>query len=145
MPAKWQRINLDVPDDFTPSQRKKVADLVIDHIITRSQKGKDKDGYKFPEYSDEYIHSQDFKIAGKSASRVDLTLSGDMLASIELLKDKKGTITIGFEKGSEENARADGNIRGTYGSSKSNPDKARDFLGIEDKAFKKIIREVGEE
>lgn len=142
MGAKWQRISLDIPDDLTPRQRQRVADLVIDHIITRTERGIDKDGNRFPAYSEEYIKSHEFKVAGKSKNKVNLTLSGDMLASLELLSDKKGKITIGFEKGSEENARADGNIRGTYGSSKGNAEKARDFLGIDDVTLKKIIREV---
>ena len=142
MGAKWQKIDLEVPPDFTPRQRKKVADLVIDHIITRTKNGKDKDGDKFPGYSEEYIRSLDFKIGGKSKSRVDLTLSGDMLASLDLISDGRGRIRIGFEKGSEENARADGNIRGTYGKDSPDANKARDFLGVEPNVLRKIIREV---
>ena len=141
MGAKWQKLDLEVPPEFTARQRKKVADLVIDHIIERTQKGYDKDGDKFPPYSEEYTKSLDFRIAGKSKSRVDLTLSGDMLASLELLDSNRGKIRIGFERGSEENARADGNIRGSYGGS-PNPKRARDFLGIEPDVFDSIIEEV---
>lgn len=142
MPAKWQKFDIEIPDHFTPSQRKRVADLAIDQIIRRSEEGIDKEGAKFPKYSKEYINSLDFKIAGKSKAKVDLTLSGDMLASMELLAEKKTKITIGFEKGSEENARADGNIRGTYGQSRANSAKARDFLGLPDSVLKQIIEEV---
>ena len=142
MAAKWQKLDIDVPDDLGPSERKKVADLVIDHIIRRTESGKDKNGDKFPAYSEDYVDSLDFKIAGKSKSRVDLKLSGDMLASLDLLTEKKGMIRIGFEKGSEENARADGNIRGTYGADSPKRGKKRDFLGIDRKVLKQIIDEV---
>lgn len=109
--------------------------------MERTNKGVDKDGAKFPGYSKEYMKSLDFKIAGKSKS-VDLQLSGDMLAAIKALKTTRNWVEIGFEKGSEENARADGNIRGTYGKSSPIPGKARDFLGISEKELVKIIKYV---
>lgn len=112
---------------------------MIDRIVTRTQDDhKDKDGRSFPKYSDEYKKSLDFKIAGKSKA-VDLTLSGDMLGALTLLKDSPGKIVVGFERGSEENARADGNIRGTYGQDSPDPSKARDFLGVSKKELKHIL------
>lgn len=122
-----------------------LADLVIEHIVDRTQRGLDKDGRKFPGYSPEYVKSLDFKIAGKSKGDVNLTLSGDMLAAIDILQDKPGLIRIGFEKGSDENARADGNIRGTYGSDTPSRKKARDFLGLPDKVLEKLIGRVSDD
>jgi hypothetical protein len=140
--AKWQKIDIDIPEEFTPKQRKRLADLIIDHIIDRTESGLDKRGKRFPGYSEAYVKSLDFKIAGKSKGSVDLTLSGDMLASLQLLEQKPGRLRIGFEKGSEENARADGNIRGTYGASSPRKGKARDFLGITDRELDKLVDEV---
>ena len=60
-------------------------------------------------------------------------LVGSQLAVLSQLQEslaKVGVITIGYEKGSQENAIADGNIRGTYGTEKANPKRARNFLGI---------------
>lgn len=61
-----------------------------------------------------------------------------MLASLEILEAKKGTIEIGFEKGSTENAKAEGNILGTYGKDKQVAPK-RDFLGITKGDLKGIL------
>lgn len=142
MGAKWQKIDLRIPDELTSRQRKKLGDLVIDHIIRRTESGVDKRGREFPGYSKGYIDSLDFRNAGKSAADINLTLSGDMLASLKLLQQSEGFLSIGFENGSEENARADGNIRGTYGKSKGSKAKARDFLGIDKATLRDLIDEV---
>lgn len=63
-----------------------------------------------------------------------------MLNSIELLKHKNGEIVIGFDKGDKElNSKAEGNIKGTYGTDRPNPKKARDFLGIKASDLKNIL------
>lgn len=139
MSTKHQYLDIKLPKTLTKQERLEVADLVIERIVDRTLKGKDKDGNPFPKYSKEYIKSLDFKNAGKSAGRVDLTLSGDMLAALTLLKDQEGKIKVGFEKGSEENGKADGNIRGTYGSDTPNKKKARPFLGISQQELKNIL------
>jgi hypothetical protein len=46
---------------------------------------------------------------------------------------------IGFENGTDENARADGNIRGTYGKPTPDSSKARDFLGISKEDLRRYI------
>jgi hypothetical protein len=156
MAAKWQRIKVDLSGyDLTIDEKNEVADLIIERIVDRTQQGKDKDGRRFSGYSQSYKDSLDFKIAGKSPGKVDLQLSGDMLAALAVLDknkrststpfeegSKKRTVIIGFEPDSEENAKADGNIRGTYGQSKPIPGKARDFLGITDRELDNIIRLV---
>ncbi len=142
MPAKHQKIDLRIPKSLTRRERIELADLVIEHIVDRTQRGKDKDGRAFPRYSKEYTKSLDFNNAGKSAGDVNLTLSGDMLAALQILDDAPGKIRIGFERGSDENARADGNIRGTYGSDTPSRKKARDFLGIKPEVLSKLIDRV---
>lgn len=131
MGTKHQKIEIKIPNDLPPADRKKLGEDIIEFIVDRTQKGIDKDGRPFKKYSKAYINSLDFKIAGKSKGKVDLQLSGDMLAALSVLDySKEGKVVLGFKKGSEENAKADGNIRGTYGQSTPNPGKARDFLGI---------------
>lgn len=142
MPTKWQRIKVDLSGyGLTPDEKDEVADLIIERIVNRTQQGKDKDGQRFSSYSQAYKESLDFKIAGKS-NFVDLQLSGDMLAALSILDKTSRSVTIGFERGSEENAKADGNIRGTYGKSKPIPGKARDFLGISERELKRIVDDV---
>lgn len=118
---------------------------MIERIVERTDQGRDKEGKAFAKYSKDYINSLDFKVAGKGKTP-NLQLSGDMLASIKLLDSTRNWIEIGFEKGTEENGKADGNIRGTYGQS-SPVGPARDFLGITDnpkdkKKFLEIVRYV---
>lgn len=142
MPTKWQKIKIDLSGyGLSPDQKDEVADLIIERIVNRTDQGKDKDGRKFPGYSKSYKESLDFKVAGKT-NKVDLQLSGDMLAALSVLDKTSRSVVIGFERGSEENAKADGNIRGTYGKPTPDPKKARDFLGISDAELTKIIKFV---
>jgi hypothetical protein len=131
MAARHQKITIKISKNYNPSARLALAQEIIDAIIERTRKENvDKDGNAFPKYTKSYINSPEFKAAGKSKRRVDLSLSGDMLAELKLLNHVPGELTIGFEKGSQENAKADGNIRGTYGKERGNSSKARNFLGI---------------
>lgn len=149
-----QKIELDIPDDLKPRQRLELADLIIEHIVDRTDRGLDKNGRKFPPYSrtrkdskgniiEGYIDSLDFKNAGKSPNRVNLQLTGDMLAALDILNHKKGKLVIGYEKGTEENDKAEGNILGSYGG-EPNKKKARDFLGLQKEKLRELIRYVKE-
>lgn len=137
MPAGWTRTRIELPPELSPQQREQVGKDIIDFIIDRTKKGRNKLNRAFPGYSKSYIKSLDFKIAGKSPGRVNLTLSGDMLAALKVLSHKKGSVLIGFDNGTEENARAEGNILGTYGGSPTG--KKRDFLGITKKDLDVIL------
>jgi hypothetical protein len=129
MATKWQRFTVDIPKGLSAPDREALGEEIIDFIRDRTKDGKAWNNRDLPGYSDSYVKSLNFKIAGKSKGDVNLTLSGDMLGALTLLDTRNGKLTIGFEKGSQENAIADGNIRGTYGHSKSIGPK-RDFLGI---------------
>lgn len=135
----WQRVKIQIPDDLTPTERLELADLVIEHIVDRSDRGLDKEGRKFPKYSKNYIKSLDFKNANKSPGEVNLQLSGDMLAALKLISHRSGELTVGFENGTQENDQAEGNILGTYGQPSPIPGKKRDFLGIESKKLRDLI------
>lgn len=141
MPAKWQRIPIILDDEYKPAEREAIGLEVIDYIRQRTLSGKDKNDRawagKAAVYTEQYKKFK--KSLGGKTSKVDIRLSGDTLAAMEVLSNAKGKIVIGFQKGTEENAKADGNIRGTYGRSVENDSKARDFLGITDRALKKIL------
>lgn len=138
----WQKLAIQLPKDLKPTQRVELADLIIEHIYDRTNRGLDKDGKKFAGYSPDYIGSLDFKNAGKSKNKVDLQLSGDMMAALKLLSHSKDRILIGFENGTNENAKAEGNRRGTYGQSTPIPGKQRDFLGIKAEKLKELLEYV---
>ena len=138
MADKWQKIKVDLSGyGLDEDQRLAVADLIVERIVNRTDKGIDKNDKPFVGYSQSYKDSLDFKIAGKG--KVNLQLSGDMLAALSVLDVTSRSAVIGFERGSEENGKADGNIRGTYGRSKPIAGKARDFLGISYEELSKII------
>jgi hypothetical protein len=144
MPTKWQKIKIQIPKGYKPAEREAIAQDVIDFIVERTRKGKDKNNKAFtPGYSKAYANSAEGRVAGKrEGATPNLWLSGEMLTDLgDYLKHKNGEITIGFENGTESNAKADGNIRGTYG--KPTPIKRgkykRDFLGITERDLKKII------
>jgi hypothetical protein len=139
MATKWQRVKIKLPTPITDlDKREELADLIIERIVERTDQGKDKDGNAFAKYSKAYKDSLDFKNAGKG-STPNLQLSGDMLAAIKVLESTKNYITVGFEKGSTENGKADGNIRGTYGNPSPVGPK-RDFLGISEKDLVKFVK-----
>lgn len=95
--------NLGVED------RRAIARAIIDHIQERSQKGRGIGGRPFSgpdgdnKYAKSYKESREFETAGKSGSVVNLTLTGDMLSSIEILDvSTVGQVTVGFEEGEED-------------------------------------------
>ena len=146
MATKWQRFDVKIPKEFRKTTL--IAKDIIEHIKKRSEDGVGVRAvgnnvaldYDWPKYSKEYINSLDFKIAGKNKNRIDLTLTGDMLASIEYLKKKKDNVLqIGFKRGDQENGKADGNIRGTYGNPSPIRGKKRNFLGITTQELKEIL------
>lgn len=137
-----QKVTIEIPEDLTPREREDLAFAILDHIRERTADGVglNSSGTRlkdFPKYSESYKKSLDFKIAGKG-STVNLKLSGDMLDAMDLLRHKKGEITIGFERGTDENGKAEGNILGSYGGS-PNSAKARNFLGVTRKELKAIV------
>lgn len=144
MTTKWQRFKVDVPSDFTPAMRESVGLAVAERIRVRTLRGIDKNGDQFVGYSESYKNSLEFRVAGKSGNQVNLRLSGDMLAALDVISNRSGVVTVGYERGSEENGKADGNIRGTYGQSKPTG-KARDFLGLPKEEIERIISLVRRE
>lgn len=103
----------------------------VELIIERTLKGKDKDGDRFVKYSKAYKQSLEFQLY-KEGTRVDLKLSGGMLAAM-MSEYNSNMITIKFDD-SDEAAKAHGHING------SNHLPVRDFFGISDKEADKILK-----
>ena len=95
-----QTINIKEILGRTPTEAEKqsIGQALIDRIIERTESGKGLSGknLKSP-YSKEYADSLEFKAFGKSRGKVNMTLTGDMLASIDILRSTRDTITIGIE------------------------------------------------
>ena len=135
--AKWQRFRVSIPTGYGPSQRVAIANEIIEFIIKRSRAGEDMNHVSFPVYTDGYKNSINFSIASKG-TRPNLTLTGDMLDSMELISHGVGTLLIGYPSGDDINGKVEGNRIGSYGAD-ADEDKARDFFGINDKDKKDIL------
>jgi len=123
---------IQIPKDLSASERKSVALDVINFIKQRTDKGIDANGRKFAPYSNSYVKSTDFEIAGKSKSEVNLRLSDEMMESIELLDSGNGYIVIGFESGTPANDKA------VWAQRDDNGPK-RAFLDIAENDLERII------
>ena len=151
MATQWQRARIQIPQTFGPSKRRSIATDIIDFIQKRSRKGISQTGTPFPshrgskanpssgKYSARYVESAAFKSAGKSKSKVNLTLSSQMLSDLKVISTKEtGSVLVGFQNNTLSNSKADGNQRGTYGKSR-HIQRPRRFLGISSKALSSII------
>lgn len=130
------KFKLKISPSLKPKQRVELADAVIEYIKHRTMDGFDKNLDRFEPYTPTYA-----KFKGVNRNDVDLVFSSEMLEAMKTLSHKKGELTIGYEKGSRENGKAEGNIKGTYG--KPFPvTKGRDFLGINEDELSKIEEEM---
>jgi hypothetical protein len=117
---------------------------MVDRIVERTRDlNKDKNNKNFPAYSDRkgvvnYKDSLIFQIYGKS-SDVDLTLTGAMLESLNADSGSGRLIIIDVSE--DQKGKAEGNIKGSYGKSRSNSKLARDFLGLPEKEINKLFKE----
>lgn len=122
-----------IPRNLKPIQREVIAEEIIDFIRDRSFAGLDKDNKKFVRYTEGYA-----KKKGVNRGDVDLVLEGEMMDELRVISHKPGQILIGYENGTTANAKAEGNITGSYGKD-PDPKKARNFLGISKKDLTNII------
>jgi hypothetical protein len=130
--GKNPRLKVKVSDRYSRDELLSIAQDIRDYIALRTEKGLGKNqkpwSGKAATYSETYANSLDFKIAGKSKNNVNLTLSSEMLGSLN--PSVKGSeITIDLE-GEDNKAKAEGNIKGTYGKKSPIPGKARNFLDL---------------
>jgi hypothetical protein len=115
-----------------PDIKKEIGRRIIDAIKERTQSGLDKNEKEFKKYSKDYIKSPIFKIWGKSASNVNLLLTGDMQANIDVVKVTGNTVEIGFTDSLEE-AKAEGHIKG------ANYLPVRNFWGLPNASALELI------
>ena len=89
---------------FDITQRADIARAAVDYIQKRTKRGLGIGGQKLGDYSTSYKNNRDFAAAGKTGqTKVNLTLSGEMLASIEVLDiNIAGRIVIGFQEGEDD-------------------------------------------
>lgn len=88
-------------------------------------------------YSKEYSSSLDFKSAGKSRGKVNMTLTGDMLGLMDIKRQTGNSITIGWTD-AEENAKA-------FNHSVGDTVPRRPFFGVSKAELEAIKKEFGKE
>lgn len=142
-----QEINLEeelgVDLSQFPSLKQSLGQAMIDKIVERTESGK---GVKFDTagrgrqidlrkpYSKEYQDSLEFKAAGKSKNDINMTLSGDMLRSIDLVRAQGNTLEIAIDD-PDEAAKAHGHQTGKNGQVKK---MLRPFFGVTKSEIKEV-------
>jgi len=114
-----------------------IAAQAIRVIERRTAAGTDKDGNAFKGYSQDYINSDEFAAAGKSAGNVNLRLMGEMMTSLDVLKASSGRAIIGFED-DEQRAKAHGHCTGADGRL-----PIRNFMGLSREELGVAVRRSG--
>lgn len=130
-----------VPTSFTHEMKKYAAQLIVQKIKNNTKKGISADGSPFPKYSKSYKESLDFENAEKT-SKVNLELTGDMIASLDVISIDKASVTIGYSKDSEFAGQVEGNQIGSYGQDSGNSKVARPFIGLPSSELKDILDRV---
>jgi len=122
----------DFPDSKALKQA--VGQALVDKLIKRTEKGRDKNMQPFKKYSPNYKGSLEFKAHGKT-ERVNLTLTGDMLRSVDVVDNKqKNILRLDFDDPVEE-VKAHGHIKGAGKLPK------RDFWGLSEKEIDEVAKD----
>jgi hypothetical protein len=123
---------------YTQTERNQIARAIINFIIERTKKGKGIGGVPFINaqgqtgYTKNYQKTVEFKIAGKNKKPINLSLSGDMLDSIEVIDvNTIGRIVIGFTSEFEND------------KSVFMEEKGYKFLGLSTQELNSIVQEFG--
>lgn len=80
-----------------PALKEAVAQAIIDRMVSRTEDGKAYGGGKLKSpYSKAYQKTREFIAAGKKANDVNMELTGDMLAAIDVISTSGNKIKIGI-------------------------------------------------
>lgn len=135
------QFKINLSKKYKEDEKEAIAEDILDYIRERSAKGKGPGNSKWPgNYSNLYVKSLDFKIAGKSKGIINQSLSGDMLTELEVVDIQHDSITIGYNEGNPAKYKAEGNIIGSYGKSSGRKKYARDFIKLTSNEIKKILK-----
>jgi len=121
---------------FDADERETIGNSIVNYVIARTKKGRGVDNKRFKnkngssKYTEAYQNHIDFKLGGKIPNPINLTLTGDMLSSIEVLDiSLAGRIIIGIDDA--QNAEKAQWMR----------EKGYDFLGLSDSEKNVLLRQ----
>lgn len=129
-----EKFTVFIDPAFDATERSAIGREIIDYIVNRTTKGKGIDNVPFKSsdgttaYAKTYQKHRDFSTGGKNNRPINLTLTGDMLNSIEVLDNTlAGRIVIGISDG--ENADKAGWLQ----------ERGYKFLGVSEKEQANIL------
>lgn len=112
-----------------------------DQMLNRLDDGKDFKGRAMKKYSKQYKDSLAYAAFGKDGT-VNLTLTGDMINSVEILEQDESKMTIGFD-GDLNNKKAYAHMTGYKGHKwLDGKVEKREFFGWTDAALKEIADQL---
>lgn len=115
-----------------PSLVRQIGQEIIDFMVERSQNGRGLGGVKLKSpYSKAYQESLEFKAFGKSATDVNMTLTGDMLGSIDIGDDSPDALKIQVED--------DLQIKKSYNHNVGDTLQKRPFFGVDSSELQGIL------
>lgn len=124
----------------------RVGTEIRDQIVSFAEDGRNARGKSFKKYDEDYIESEEFRAAGKSENDVNLTLYGDMLSQLEVIRIENGLVTLGWEDATQ-NAKAYAHMTGFKGHPTIKNGPKREFLVVSNKLLDDVrdqyIEEVG--
>lgn len=130
MPEASQTRIITIPNRYNSAQRDLIGERILSHIRRRTREGLGVNNRPFAGYSRNYE---------KSGESVDLRLSGDMMADLEVLSHGPGFIRIGFIS-SESNDKAA--FIQTPRGQKAGRQPRREFVGISRSDLNNILEDV---
>lgn len=117
-------------NEFKAKFKERIIRTIRDNTRVKS---KDKDGDRLKGYSKEYKESEEFQVL-KGSTKVNLTLTGEMLESIEGI-NRGDNVVFQFKRQRNKDI-AHGHING------SNNLPVRDFFGMPQKQQESIMRDL---
>lgn len=114
-----------------------IGQAMVDHIRARTLDNRSYEGGKLKSpYSKQYQKSLKFKAAGKSARDINMTLTGDMLASLDVEMGKESAVRVIID--SEQVPKAYNHITG-------DTVPKRNFFGLKDKELTAILEDFSDD
>lgn len=121
-------LGVDVSNE--PRIIQEFGQAVIDRIVERTEAGKDVRGRNFKPYSKSYINSEDFEEFDKSPSDINMTMTGDMIDSIDFTQ-RGSTVKVQVGEGDVQTAKA-------YNHNFGDTLPKRQFFGVNKKDLNEI-------
>lgn len=120
---------------------REIAQGLIDYMVARVEAGKGIGGVDLAEQSYSQTYSKSLKFAAASkGKKVNMTLTGDMLRSIDLLSEDGSVVVIGIEDETER-AKAYGHQTGFRNHPTIKKAKPRRFFGLTSGEIEKVLKE----